>query len=55
MREAATTSETSVHFYQTSQRYNPQDSQLHTVGNLTLYRARLDVACTHKKVAGRPP
>jgi hypothetical protein len=28
--EAARTSETSVNFYQTTQRYNPEDSHLHT-------------------------
>jgi hypothetical protein len=28
--EAASTSETSVNFYQTTQRYNPEDSHLHT-------------------------
>jgi hypothetical protein len=30
MIEAARTSETSVNFYQTSRRYNPEDSHLHT-------------------------
>jgi hypothetical protein len=30
MMEAASTSETSVNFYQTTQRYNPEDSHLHT-------------------------
>jgi hypothetical protein len=30
MMEAARTSETSVHFYQTTRRYNPKDSHLHT-------------------------
>jgi hypothetical protein len=30
MMEAARTSETSVNFYQTTQRYNPEDSLLHT-------------------------
>jgi hypothetical protein len=28
--EAASTSETSVNFYQTTWRYNPEDSHLHT-------------------------
>jgi hypothetical protein len=28
--EAESTSETSVKFYQTSRRYNPEDSHLHT-------------------------
>jgi hypothetical protein len=30
MMEAASTSEMSVNFYQTTQRYNPEDSHLHT-------------------------
>jgi hypothetical protein len=30
MMEAASTSETSVNFYQTTQRCNPEDSHLHT-------------------------
>jgi hypothetical protein len=30
MMEAATTSETSVNFYQTTRPYNPEDSHLHT-------------------------
>jgi hypothetical protein len=30
MMEAASTSETSVNFYQTTRRYNPEDSNLHT-------------------------
>jgi hypothetical protein len=30
MMEAARTSETSVNFYQTTRRYNPEDSHLHT-------------------------
>jgi hypothetical protein len=30
MMEAARTSETSVNFYQTTQRYNPEDSHLRT-------------------------
>jgi hypothetical protein len=30
MMEAASTSETSVNFYQTTRRYNPEDSHLHT-------------------------
>jgi hypothetical protein len=30
MMEAASTSETSVNFYQTTRRNNPQDSHLHT-------------------------
>jgi hypothetical protein len=30
MMEAASTSETSVNFYQTTQRYNPEDSHLRT-------------------------
>jgi hypothetical protein len=29
MMEAASTSETSVNFYQTTRRYNPEDSHLH--------------------------
>jgi hypothetical protein len=30
MKEAARTSETSVNFYQTARRYNPEDSHLRT-------------------------
>jgi hypothetical protein len=30
MMETASTSETSVNVYQTTQRYNPEDSHLHT-------------------------
>jgi hypothetical protein len=30
MMEAASTSETSVNFYQTTRRYNPEDGHLHT-------------------------
>jgi hypothetical protein len=30
MMQAASTSETSVNFYQTTRRYNPEDSYLHT-------------------------
>jgi hypothetical protein len=30
MMEAASTSETSVNFYQTKRHYNPEDSHLHT-------------------------
>jgi hypothetical protein len=30
MMEAARTSETLVHFYQTTRRYNPEDSRLRT-------------------------
>jgi hypothetical protein len=30
MMEAASTSETSVNFFQTTRRYNPEDSHLHT-------------------------
>jgi hypothetical protein len=30
MTEAASTSETSINFYQTTRRYNPEDSHLHT-------------------------
>jgi hypothetical protein len=30
MMEATSTSETSVNFYQTTRRYNPEDSHLHT-------------------------
>jgi hypothetical protein len=29
--EAASTSETSINFYQTTRRYNPEDSRLHTL------------------------
>jgi hypothetical protein len=31
MMEAARTSETLVNFYQTTRRYNPEDSHLHTL------------------------
>jgi hypothetical protein len=39
MMEAANTSETSVNFYQTTWRYNPEDSHLHSrcCENLTSY------------------
>jgi hypothetical protein len=30
MMEATSTSETSVNFYETTRRYNPEDSHLHT-------------------------
>jgi hypothetical protein len=30
MMEAASTSETSVNFYQTTRRYNPEDSHFHS-------------------------
>jgi hypothetical protein len=30
MMDAASTSETSANFYQTTRRYNPEDSHLHT-------------------------
>jgi hypothetical protein len=30
MMEAASTSETSLNFYQTTRRYNPEDGHLHT-------------------------
>jgi hypothetical protein len=38
--EAASTSETSINFYQTTRRYNPEDSHLHTHRreNLKSYR-----------------
>jgi hypothetical protein len=41
MKEAASTSETSVNFYQTTLRYNPEDSHLHThrCENLISHRA----------------
>jgi hypothetical protein len=40
MMEAARTSETLVNFYQTTRRYNPEDSHLHThrLENLKSYR-----------------
>jgi hypothetical protein len=34
--EAASTSETMVNFYQTTQRYNPEDSHLRTLSRLYL-------------------
>jgi hypothetical protein len=37
MMEAAKTSETSVNFYQTRRRYNPEDSHLHSSYYSTLY------------------
>jgi hypothetical protein len=33
MMEAASTSETSVNFYQTTRRYNPEDSHLPSISN----------------------
>jgi hypothetical protein len=41
--EAAITSKTSVNFYQTTRRYNPKDSNLHTRRreNLKSYNAHL--------------
>jgi hypothetical protein len=36
MMEAASTSETSVNFYQTTRRNNPEDSHLQASGNLHL-------------------
>jgi hypothetical protein len=37
MMEAASTSETSVNFYQTARHYNPEDSHLHTREYLKSY------------------
>jgi hypothetical protein len=34
MMEAASTSETSVNFYQTTRRYNPEDSHIHADGRV---------------------
>jgi hypothetical protein len=34
--EAARTSETLVNFYQTTQRYNPEDSRFHNIGVIKL-------------------
>jgi hypothetical protein len=44
MMEAARTSETLVNFYQTTQRYNPEDSHLHThcCENLKSYMNKVD-------------
>jgi hypothetical protein len=44
MMEAARTSETSVNFYQTTQRYNPEDSHLrtHCRENLKSYSVRIN-------------
>jgi hypothetical protein len=36
MMEAARTSETLVNFYQTARRYNPEDSHLHNLFNLSM-------------------
>jgi hypothetical protein len=43
MMEAARTSETLVNFYQTTRRYNPEDSHLHTHRreNLKSYKVQL--------------
>jgi hypothetical protein len=43
MMEAASTSETSVNFYQTTRRYNPEDNHLHTRSreNLTQFQTVL--------------
>jgi hypothetical protein len=43
MMEAASTSETLVNFYQTTRRYNPEDSHLHTrrLENLKSYLIQL--------------
>jgi hypothetical protein len=43
MMEAARTSETLVNFYQTTRRYNPEDSHLHTHRreNLKSYNEKL--------------
>jgi hypothetical protein len=43
MMEAARTSETLVNFYQTTRRYNPEDSRLHTHRreNLKSYTSKL--------------
>jgi hypothetical protein len=38
MMEAASTSETTVNFYQTTRRYNPEDSHLQIKRVLPLYR-----------------
>jgi hypothetical protein len=37
MMEAASTSETSVNFYQTAQRYNPEDGNIRRRENLKSY------------------
>jgi hypothetical protein len=43
MMEAATTSETLVNFYQTTRRYNPEDSDLraHRRENLKSYKYKM--------------
>jgi hypothetical protein len=42
MMKAARTSETLVNFYQTTQCYNPEDSHLHVLFNLTVERAPIN-------------
>jgi hypothetical protein len=42
MMEAARTSETSLNFYQTTRRYNPEDSHLHSL-DLFIY-------CRYKEI-----
>jgi hypothetical protein len=43
MIEAASTSETLVNFYETTQRYNPEDSHLHTRRRENLKSYRNDI------------
>jgi hypothetical protein len=45
MMEAAITSETSLNFYQTTRRYNPEDSHLHTRRRENLKFAKVYEVC----------
>jgi hypothetical protein len=42
MMEAASTSETPVNFYQTTRRYNPEDSHLRVYPDLSILHYRPD-------------
>jgi hypothetical protein len=50
MMEAARTSETLVNFYQTTRRYNPEDSHLYMVYLTTLFNSSLSTACFYQEV-----
>jgi hypothetical protein len=52
MMEAARTSETLVNFYQTTRRYNPEDSHLHTYSheNLKSYKKCCCWRNNHRKI-----
>jgi hypothetical protein len=49
MMEAARTSETLVNFYQTTWRYNPEDSHLHTHHHKSLRSYNIDIFTTERK------